>query len=331
MKMPAIAESFKKGFVAVIVSIVLTTSGPLAEAQSSLSELVCSDGGAPSNPKAAVEAWMSKSLSQKVSWETTLSYNQIDRIDLLAMEKMGIQSVNLQRLFAEVKADLGQAIQREPRISDDDKARLQSEIKDVEFKTASDLIKEKLINKTHYIASCSYAGTDVNASVNYAMDGVQALVFICPGTLVWGAIIGAAKFESYYRRTMAHELGHFIAASYYESDSKFSGLYDGFLSCIGAKLGIKRFDRPMKSEYTADYWGSAASAVYFERVHADQKFFKQFSMASFSSHKGKMCSSEKSESGAYATSSQRINILWGNNPSIHRLFGSKDSPEACGI
>ncbi len=331
MKMPAIAESYNKGIAAVILSIILTTSGPLAAAQSSLSKLVCSDVGTPSNPKAAVEAWMSKTLGQKVSWETTLSSSQIDRIDLVALDRMGIQSANLQRLFVEVKADLGQAIQREPRISDDEKAKLQSEIKDVEFKTASDLIKEKLINKTHYVASCSYAGTDVNASVNYARDGVQALVFICPGTLVWGAIIGAAKFESFYRRTMAHELGHFIAASYYESDSKFAGLYDGFLSCIGAKLGINKFDRPMKSEYTADYWGSAASAVYFERVNADQKFFKQFSIASFSSHKGKTCSAEKSENSAYTTSSQRINILWGNNPNIHRIFGNKDSPEPCGI
>lgn len=329
--MPVIADSYSKGLAAVILSIILTTSGPLAAEQSSLSKLVCSDVGTPSNPKAAVESWMSKTLGQKISWETTLSSSQIDRIDLVAFDKMGIQPANLQSLFAEVKADLAQAIQREPRISANEKARLQNEIKEVEFKTASDLIKEKLINKTHYIASCSYAGTDVNASVNYAMDGVQALVFICPGTLVWGAIIGAAKFESYYRRTMAHELGHFIAASYYESDSKFAGLYDGFLSCIGAKLGINKFDRPMKSEYTADYWGSAASAVYFERVNADQSFFKQFSVASFSDHKGKTCSAEKSENSAYATSSQRINILWGNNPYIHRIFGNKDSPEPCGI
>lgn len=331
MKTPAISKSFNEGFAAVILSIVLTTSGPLAAAQSSLSTAVCSDAGTPSNPKAAVEAWMSKRLGQKVSWESTLSSDQIERIDSAALAKMGIQSENLQQLFAEVKADLGQAIQREPRISDDDKARLLNEIKDVEFKTASDLIREKLVNKTHYVASCSYAGTDVNASVKYAMDGVKAQVFICPGTLVWGAITGAAKFESYFRRTMAHELGHFIAASHYESDSKFVGLYDGFLSCIGAKLGINRFDRPMKSEYSADYWGSAASAVYFERVNADQKFFRQFSIASFSSHKGKTCSAEKSENSAYASTSQRINLLWGNNPNIHRIFRNKDSPEPCGI
>ena len=148
---------------------------------------------------------------------------------------------------------------------------------------------------------------------------------------MWGAITGVAKFENYFRRTMAHELGHFIAASYYESDSKFAGLYDGFLSCVGAKLGIRGFDRPMKSEYSADYWGSAASAVYFERINADQKFFRQFSIASFSAHKGKTCSEGKGESGAYATTSQRINILWGNNPNIQRIFPDKDSPDPCGI
>lgn len=330
MKVPEITEAHS-GFAAVILSTILTMSCQLAAAQPSLSKAVCDDKGTPSSPRAAVEDWMSKTLGQKISWESTLSFSQIDQVDLAALDRMGTNPVNLQRLFAEVKADLGQAIQREPHISDADKSIMQAEINYVEFKMASDLAKEGLLNKTHYIASCSYAGTDINASVSYATAGTQPLVFICPGTIAWGAIIGLTKFESLFRRTMAHELGHFIAASHYERDSKFAGLYDRFLSCIGEKLGIKQFDRPMKSEYTADYWGSAASAVYFERVAADPELVKKFSIASFSPHKGKKCSAEKSDNSAYASSSQRINILWGNSPGLYRIFRNNDSTEPCGI